>query len=55
MRAFTIKSSLMAKYGRWDVQFYADLIDQGKLRVVNGQVEEIPEEDNGNQTSHSDS
>jgi len=46
--SFTISSTLLAKHRRFDQRYYADLIEEGKLRVnERGEVVEAEEELHG--------
>jgi len=41
MNAFTISSKVMAEHGRMDVEYYANLIEEGELTVVNMEVVDL--------------
>jgi hypothetical protein len=41
MKAFTISKKVMDEHGRWDVEYYAKLIEKGELTVVNMEVVDL--------------
>ena len=41
MKAFTISSKVMAKHQRWDVEYYANLVEKGELHVVDMEIVDL--------------